>query len=289
MTAPNTSHRHPEVCCHTPCATQTGAIAYTIATLVNNRDQYDEMVLSFCEGGFAEGDCEFLYIDNTGNDQVCAYRGLNAMLNAARGRQVILCHQDVHLLADGRINLDTALDDLETLDPDWALAGNAGGIAPGRLALRITDPHGADQHVGKLPARVMSLDENFIVVRANARLGFSRNLSGFHFYGADICLNADIMGWNAYVVDFHLAHLSGGNKNHTFNDMESAFRAKWSRALTPRWMQTTCALMRLTGDKVGQIASQVTTRPYKKISRLMATDGGWNKPAPSAAIQKKSR
>ena len=151
-----------------------------------------------------------------------------------------------------------AVPEAETMLADLRLSrGNAGGVSPGSLALRITDPHGADQHVGQLPARVMSLDENFIVVRRDARVGFSVDLSGFHFYGADICLNADVMGHSAYVVDFHLLHLSAGTKNLAFDDMEARFRAKWSRALAPRWMQTTCSLLRLSGDTLGRITGRV--------------------------------
>ena len=264
-----------EVLEHTPCVQEAGPIAFTIGTLVNDRPLYDDLVQSFVDGGFTNTDSEFLFIDNSGEHQTCAYTGLNAILNTARGRHVILCHQDVVLLEDNRLKLEKVLSDLTIKDPTWALAGNAGGISPGQLALRITDPHGADQYVGELPARVISLDENFIIVRGDARLGFSHDLSGFHFYGADICLNADIMGRNAYVVDFHLKHLSGGFKDKLFEEMQVAFRNKWSRALAPRWIQTTCSLMRLTGDPVGRIASQIATRPYAKLSKMMAHDGGW--------------
>ena len=141
------------------------------------------------------------------------------MLAAARGRFVILCHQDVRLLGEGRVALDARLADLDARDPTWAVAGNAGGIRPGALALRISDPHGADQRRGLLPCRVASLDENFLIVRREARIGFSRDLSGFHFYGADVCLAADVMGHSCYVVDFHLQHLSPGRKGAEFTQV----------------------------------------------------------------------
>ena len=88
---------------------------YTIATLVSDRAQYDAMRASFRPGGFADGDCEYLFIDNTGARQIDAYRGLNALLNAARAPIVILCHQDVRLLSDGRDALDARLPILDLL------------------------------------------------------------------------------------------------------------------------------------------------------------------------------
>ncbi len=266
-----------DVHCAHACTNSDGPVAYTIATLVTKPNQHRDMVASFLKGGFSETDCEFLFIDNTGNEQTCAYRGLNALLNAARGRNVILCHQDIHLLADDREKLDATLEDLEKQDPNWALAGNAGGVSAGQLALRVTDPHGADQHVGDLPTRAMSLDENFIVVKAAARLSFSNNLSGFHFYGADICLNANVLGWNAYVIDFHLAHLSGGKKDSSFFEMEDAFRDKWCTAFAPRWLQTTCSLLRITGDATGKLTGKLTVKPYEKISRMLSDSNVWKK------------
>lgn len=255
-----------------------GEPRYSVGTLVSNRAQYDQMLASFRAGGFADADCEYLFADNTGPLQTSAYMGLNALLNAARAPYVILCHQDVRLLNDGRQALDQRLADLSHRDENWALAGNAGGAGPGQLAIRISDPHGRDQRAGTLPARVASLDENFIVVRREARIGFSRDLEGFHFYGADICLHAAQMGYSAYVVDFHLEHLSPGKKGRDFAAAQDAFRAKWSRALTPRWVQTTCALVRLTGVPIAAAASRLLEMPVSKLVRRLPSARGWTKP-----------
>lgn len=245
-------------------------VEFTIGTLVTDPAQHAAMRATFTAAGFTDEDCETFIIDNTGRDQTCAFRGLDAMLTAARGRWVILCHQDVRLTHDRRERLEACLAGLEGHDPDWALAGNAGGMAPGRLALRISDPHGADQNTEGLPVRVMSLDENFIVVRRSARIGFSRDLAGFHFYGADICLNAEIAGYRAYVIDFHLTHLSPGKIDASFHASEAAFRAKWARALRPRWMQTTCSLVRLTGTAAGALVGGLVRAPYAKLARRIA-------------------
>ena len=246
-----------------------------IATLVTNREHYDAMRESFRAGGFADATCEYLFVDNTGPLQTDAFRGLNALLNAAHAPIVILCHQDVRLLSDGRAELDQRLSSLAKRDANWALAGNAGGVSAGRLALCISDPHGKDQRIGQFPERVVSLDENFIVVRRDTRIGFSNDLTGFHFYGADICLHASQMGYSAYVIDFHLEHLSPGNKDQSFAIAEEAFRNKWSRALTPRWMQTTCSLMHLSGDPVRNSIGRVVDGPLARLARRLPGARGW--------------
>jgi hypothetical protein len=256
-------------------ADPAGGVAFTIATIVNDRGHYREMRASFAAGGFAEPICEYLSIDNTSNPQTSAYQGFNELLNAARGRYVILCHQDVRLIGEGRRELEQRLAELEQKDPAWALAGNAGGVCPGKLALRISDPHGHNRRVGHLPQRVTSLDENFIVVKRAARIGFSRDLSGFHFYGADICLVADILGHSAYVIDFHLQHLSGGTKGPSFHAAEEAFRAKWTRALRSRWIQTTCSLVNISGPPLGQLFGRIVRRPLAHISKRIHQAHGW--------------
>jgi len=246
-----------------------GLPRYTVGTLVTNLEQFAAMRASFAAHGFDGSNSEFLYLDNRGADQTDAYCGFNALLHAARGQYVILCHQDVLLIGDGLLALERCLSELDQCDPNWALAGNAGGVAPGALAMRISDPHGADRRLGELPARVMSLDENFIVVKRSARVGCSADLHGFHFYGADLCLNADVAGHSAWVIDFHLKHLSGGTKSADFFAAEEAFRAKWGHALRPRWMQTTCALLRLSGFAPDREAGRLAAGPFAGLLRRL--------------------
>lgn len=254
---------------------------YSICTLVTDPVQYDQLRASFRAGGFDAPSTEYLFIDNSHGQQACAYSGGNELLAAARGRYVILCHQDVRLIRDGRRALDGCLADLERRDPTWAVAGNAGGVRPGALAIRISDPHGADQRRGVLPCRVASLDENFLIVRRDARIGFSRDLTGFHFYGADLCLAADIMGHNCYVIDFHLQHLSPGRKRVDFYACEAAFCAKWGRALRARWMQTTCSLVRVSGFPADRLAASLARPALKFLLRRAARLSSRRAAAPS--------
>jgi hypothetical protein len=227
-------------------------IDYSICTLVTKPAQYQEMVASFEAGGFGAPGCEYLYLDNSRGNEWDAYRGYNLFLNVARGRHIILCHQDVVLLEDGRARLDAIIAELDRLDPAWGLLGNAGGRALGELALRISDPGGGDRRRGELPARVHSLDENFIVVRRAANLALSSDLAGFHFYGADLCLVGDLLGRSAYVVDFHLRHKGKGTCDAVFYAAHAAIAAKYRRALRPRYIETTCATLFISGSRALQ-------------------------------------
>jgi hypothetical protein len=223
-------------------------IRYSICTIVTRPAEYAAMIESFRLNSFQEPDCEFLYLDNSQGNAFEAYAGYNLFLNVARGTYAILCHQDILLMRDGRAKLDSIIESLTKRDPNWAACGNAGSKSPGQLALRISDPHGEDQSTDHFPIQVQSLDENFIVVRRSANLALSHNLSGFHFYGADICIIADILGWNCYVIDFHLRHNSPGTKDESFFSIRDRLIQKYRKALRSRWVGTTSSVFFITGN-----------------------------------------
>jgi len=215
------------------------------------------MLTSFQTAGFTPADCEFLHIDNSATNQGDGYQGLNRLIAAARGRFIILCHQDL-LAIDPRTRLDETLADLQAMAPDWAVVGNSGHDDRGRKRQRLTDRYGYDMTSGPLPARVVSLDENFLLIRRDAGMGFSHDLSGFHLYATDLCLQADLRGRSVWVVDFHLEHLGQGRVDASFADCVSRFGQKYRRALRPRTITTPS--VRLT---VGRFDPNAWLRAYK--------------------------
>jgi hypothetical protein len=223
------------------------SIRYSICTLVTRHLEYAAMVESFERRGFDGSDCEFLYLDNSDENFFDAYSGNNLFLNAAKGRFVILCHQDVALLEDGRVTLDHIIEHLSRIDPYWGVCGNSGRDEAGRLAICISDPHGRDQRIGDFPVRVRSLDENFLIVRRAANLAFSNDLTGFHLYGTDICLIAETLGSHCYVIDFHLRHNSAGTMNHSFFKARDRMVRKYALAFRSRWILTTCTILFISG------------------------------------------
>lgn len=231
--------------------------AYSFCTLVSRPALYAQMLDSFQAAGFTPADCEFLYIDNSATNQGDGYQGLNRLIAAARGRYIVLCHQDLLAIAP-RTRLDESLAELDALAPDWAVVGNSGHDDRGRKRHRLTDRHGFDMTSGPLPGRVVSLDENFVLIRRDASLGFSHDLSGFHIYATDLCLQADLRGRSAWVVDFHLEHLGQGRVDASFAACMSGFSQKYRRALRSRTIITPSVRL-----SVGRFDPAAWLRAYK--------------------------
>lgn len=247
-------------------------VRFSVCTLVTCADQYRRMVETFRAAGFADGDCEFLWLDNTEGNALDAYQAFNLFLRSAQGRYVVVCHQDVELVHDDRAVLERRIAELDALDPRWALLGNAGGVRLGRKAVCIV--HGPDAESWTegtpFPARVQALDENFILVKAEANLAVSGDLGGFHLYGTDLCVLADILGYRAYVVAFRLYHRSVGTVDGSFREACTALEAKYARALRPRYVQTTIARLSLAGGRLGRLlfGNVVARRVARRIGTL---------------------
>ncbi|HSM93673.1 MAG TPA: hypothetical protein VLT47_12375 [Anaeromyxobacteraceae bacterium] len=253
---------------------------FSVCTLVTRREQYDRMLETFRAAGFGPDRCEFLYVDNTRGNVFDAYQAFNLFLRRARGRYVIVCHQDVELIHDDVAALDRRIAELDALDPRWAVLGNAGGIDLAHRAVWISDGEGRRFYSegSHFPQRVVSLDENFILVKSEANLAVSSDLSGFHLYGTDICLIAEILGFNAYVVAFHLYHRSVGTVDEAFHRSWRELRKKYRRALRDRYIRTTLTRFHLSGSRLsgavmGTGIAQRLVRFYQRWRARLARRG----------------
>lgn len=238
---------------------------FSICTLVSRDEQYREMCASFFACGFCGAETEFIALDNRARNEFDGYSGLRVALGRARGRYIVFCHQDVRLIGDGRSELEARLHALDALDPDWALAGNAGGHRGG-LSLRITDPHGVDQAQGTFPQLVDSLDENFIVLRRSAGIAPSATLRGFHLYGLDLALQARLLARTAYVIDFHLQHLSAGKVDAAYLDCLEAIEDRYFGLLELGRVQTTCMAPIITSSRLRLAVGRI--RRWRRVRRI---------------------
>ena len=211
---------------------------FHVCTIVNDPAQRDALLASLAAAGFA--DCPTDVFDNSADNAHDPYATITRVVSTTAQPHVLFCHQDVRFdRGDGHAQLAAKVADLTARFPAWAVAGNAGVDAAGEHVVRITDPHGTFA-AGGLPRAVVSLDENFLIVRTAVGVACSPDLSGFHLYGTDLCLNAAIRGRTAHVIDFHLTHLSGGDPtSDAFAEAERRFTARWNPKLAAGLVRTT--------------------------------------------------
>jgi hypothetical protein len=210
-------------------------LVFSVCTLVRDQAQYDRLLDSFERFGFTPENSEFLAADNRTANQFDGFDWHKHMWPRARGRYVIFCHEDVELVDRGYDDLVAAVEALEAADPQWLVAGIAG--SPWRplnhsvtaQALHISDVFGNDRRRGQVPCRVESLDESFILMRRLKPVLNSYDLHGFHYYGADLCLQAEVLGGRSYAIDFHLLHKGKAQADETFAQIRNQFRQKYRR------------------------------------------------------------
>lgn len=201
---------------------------FHICTIANKLDQYEEMKESFTQAGFDEGNCRYSLFDNLRENVFDPYKTFNHIQAATIEPYIIFCHQDVLLNQGyGFKQLVQRLEELDKLDANWAIAGNAGVNNNYEHVVRISDPCETANWLGTFPQQVHSLDENFLVIKTSSKILCSKDLAGFHFYATDLCLNAILKSYTCYVIDFHLTHLSGGRKERDFREAQANFHKKW--------------------------------------------------------------
>jgi hypothetical protein len=246
---------------------------FTIATLVTDMMEYQEMVTSYGNAGFTEDICEYIYIDNSDKNNFDAYEGLNLFLQIAQGEYVIISHQDLLINYDNIDVLNQWIEKITVIDPDWAVLSNAGGIENNlyqRIAVHMVYEDGFEQIRGKLPQKVCSVDENFMLVKRSANLSLSHDLSGFHLYGTDICLIAELLGHSAYAIDFKLTHKSYGKPNELFFNILKKLIAKYAKFMRSRTIITTITDFRLSRSSINTIFfnTKFAKKVFRKITKL---------------------
>ncbi|MEZ5437928.1 MAG: sulfatase-like hydrolase/transferase [Lysobacteraceae bacterium] len=173
---------------------------------------------------------EWILIDNSNNLAGTSISKLYREASArASGELIIFCHQDVYFPPDWEIQLEASITQLDEADPAWGVIGSVGIAlkdAENPYSRRVVghwcDP-GGYRRIGELPARVQSLDEQWMGIRVSKMLSFDESLPGFHCYGVDICQSAMRKGLNCYAIDafvWHKYRLSNGRMPMSPGDSE---------------------------------------------------------------------
>jgi len=124
-------------------------------------------------------------------------------MTKAKANIIVTCHQDVIFDADFTTRVMEKIKNRQ----NFGTIGMAGITFDDKTAGGVRFP--TDYKFAVLPeAEVMINDELCIIFRKDSGLKFDEKFDGFHFYGADLCLQALNKGLKNYAVDCGVIHLS---------------------------------------------------------------------------------
>ena len=195
---------------------------------------------------------------------------------------IVFLHQDIYLPSGWFERLQFCIARLEKQDPAWGVAGCWGATRNG-----VGFGHVYSPGVGVLgerfdqPQPVQTLDEIVLVMKRSRGLRFDPGLDHFHFYGADLCLEARARGLRSYAISAFCVH--NGNYQLVlppeFYQAYGYFKGKW-RAELP--VQTPCIRVsrfdrdlrerrvrewfrRLRGRMIGQFRAENPALLYEQL------------------------
>ena len=213
------------------------ALDFSIFTFVRDVISYNRMLKSYADYGFTTENTEFIAIDHRKVNMMNGYQLSRFAQARSKGRYVILCHDDIELLQNSHSELLSRLGELTETDPLWMIAGVAGGVygsgstsKPKKVASRISDRWGPGRRVhGPFPRLVESLDECFLIMPKSRMPQSTLGLEGFHFFGTDLCLQAELAGGAAYVIDFHLFHYGRAHMGAEYGIQKNAIEQHYGK------------------------------------------------------------
>ena len=219
------------------------AKSFSVCCLVTRWPEFEGLAESLTANGFDDSICEFLIVDNSKGNQADGFQALRLFSANARGEHLLVVHQDVRFLHSAGELLER-IREVSSIDPMWAVLGNAGKSRDNMLAgpIAMEDPTGILRH-GPFPQAVESLDENFLIIKRASGVVPSADLTGFHFYGLDACQVARRLGFRSYVIDFMVYHGSAGKIDAGFYEAMRRVEKKYADLREPQTLATTCCVV----------------------------------------------
>jgi hypothetical protein len=224
-----------------PCLAHASSLAFSVCCLVTRHTDYTNLRRALHEQGFNQSNCEFIVCDNSKGNKFTAYEAIVAFLAEAKGKYVLIVHQDAIPLEPAS-KLLARIAEVEKADPLWGVIGNAGRTsrAEAVLSLVIQDE---TFKLGRPFREVETIDENVIIVRNGTGITVSADIDGFHFYAFDLCSVAARLGYRTYVVDHLWRHDSRGIVDDSFFKAKRHMEAKMRHYSRRRAAPTTCTAL----------------------------------------------
>lgn len=201
---------------------------FSIITLVNNKEQYANFLNDIKAQKFT-GSYEVIALPNFNNEYQSCAEALNIGKDISNSKFCIYCHQDLAVPVNWLENIAGHIRDLDVAKVGFlGMAGTTkSGDGPNSnsegacyLSDVVSSPRGFEslasmfrRGLGKR-AEVQTLDELCIIGRRTLPLRFDEvTFDHYHWYGADICLQALAAGLKNYAIDAECLHISDGIGN----------------------------------------------------------------------------
>jgi hypothetical protein len=203
----------------TECTPQVGVVVTVGGT--DAEAIFEANILASTRDETASGVIDLIAIRNAPSQSRAANEGMDAV----RADLVIFPHADVTFLPGW---LDATLRLAATAPEPWGVLGPAGAAPDGTLY----GTHSGLGMAGYEHVTAQCLDGSCLVLRKSSGLRFDENLTRFHGYDADICLEARARGLINYVINVPMIHNSKWNstKGSGADDFWQAFQyiqKKW--------------------------------------------------------------
>ena len=210
-------------------------MAFTFVTCVNNKEILrSNLLASPC---FREPHPHQILVQESFPSAAMAY---NDAISKAVNDVIVFVHQDILFPESWSSQLEHNLHILKDADSNWGVLGCYGEtLHDGGRGYIYSSGNGVLGKPFDLPAPVQTLDEIILIIRASSGLKFDERLPNFHFYGADICMQAAALGLNNYAISDFCIHNTQLNLilPKEFYDCYRYLKRKWNNALP---IQTTC-------------------------------------------------
>lgn len=125
---------------------------------------------------------------------------------------MIFIHNDMYLPIGWLAKVKQVITTLNETDPNWGVLGMF-GVTTAMQGEGYVYSTGLNRTLGsdfEKAREVETLDEIVLILRRASGLRFDDHLPGFHFYGADICLQARSLGLKSYAFSDLGIHNTNG-------------------------------------------------------------------------------
>jgi hypothetical protein len=174
---------------------------WTFVVPVNNQGAYET---NFLASPALQGVQHDVIVQQGFASAATAY---NCAIEEAGTDLIVFLHQDVYLPGGWIDKAGAAIAWLENRNLAWGVLGCWGAKEDGSVSGHMYSTGlGVLGAPAEEPARVQTLDEAVLILRKSSGVRFDERISGFHFYGAAVCMAAQEMAKASYAISAFCIH-----------------------------------------------------------------------------------